>query len=44
MVFVTVDGDVVCNKKCEAAWNKDKDHFLNVVIYDDKKFYDWMHS
>ncbi len=44
MIFVTIDGDVVCNKKCEAAWKKEKDHFLNVVIHDDALYKDWMEN
>ena len=40
--LVTVDGDFACCKKCKIEWEKQRDHFFNVVIHDDKKFENWM--
>ena len=34
-VFLNADGDVACGPTCAAAWRRDKDYFLNVVIHDD---------
>jgi len=42
MVLISVDGDFVCNKKCEKQFKKDRDHFLNVTIHDDNLYSNWL--
>lgn len=42
VVIMGPDGDWVCNKQCEEAYKKEKDHFLNVIIHDDKLYNKWL--
>jgi len=32
-IFVGVDGDAVCDKYCEAEYEKQKAHFFNVTVH-----------
>ena len=41
-VVLTMDGDMACSKKCEEEYKKERDHFLNVTIHDDKLFEEWL--
>ena len=43
-VIVNIDGDMACCKKCAEEYKKQKDHFLNVVIHDDKKYEAWLNA
>jgi len=36
------DGDFACSKKCKEAYEKERDHFFNTVIHDDRLFAGWM--
>ena len=42
MIRVTIDGDFVCDKKCEEAYVKERDRFFNSIVNDDNKFDRWM--
>ena len=42
MELLNADGDFGCNKQCKEAYEKEKAHFLNVVIHDNKLFHDWL--
>ena len=42
MKLLNVDGDFVCDDKCYAAYQREKDHFLNVILPDDAKFAAWL--
>lgn len=44
MVLLNIDGDFACNKKCEAEYKKDRDHFLNVTIHDDTLYDNWLYG
>lgn len=35
------DGDFACSKTCEKKYIKDRDHFFNTVIHDDRLMDKW---
>ena len=41
---VTIDGDLACCITCKQEYEKQRDHFLNVTIHDDKKMAAWWRS
>jgi len=41
MVLVSCDGDFV-HGQCKEAYDKERDHFLNVVLHDDTLFNQWL--
>lgn len=43
-VLVSADGDFACSPACKREYEKQRDHFLNVTIHDDKEFDAWMRS
>lgn len=44
MVLVSIDGDFVCDKKCEEEYEEEKAHFLNVTIHDDTLYDQWLYG
>ena len=36
MVRVSIDGDFVCNAKCKADYDKQKDYFFNVTVHSEE--------
>ena len=44
MVLATPDADFACCAACRDEFNKQREHFLNVIVHDDKKFNDWMNE
>lgn len=44
MIFINCDGDCVCNKQCEKEYEKDKAHFLDVIINDDILYGNWLYN
>lgn len=36
------DGDFVCCKKCKEAFEKQRDHFFNVTVHDEKLTEDYI--
>lgn len=41
-ILVSPDGDFACSEACEDKYKKDRDHFFNFIITDDKAFSDWL--
>ena len=41
-ILLTVDGDFACSKDCEIKYKRDRDHFFNVILPDDRKYKNWM--
>ena len=41
-VVVNMDGDFACSPECFEEYKKQRDHFLNVILPDDKKFAGWL--
>lgn len=39
--LLTADGDFACSGPCEAEYKQKRDHFLGVVIHNDKKMAAW---
>ena len=37
MIFINIDGDIVCSKKCQQNYEKEKQHFFDVLIHDEEK-------
>lgn len=42
MVLLNIDGDFACDQVCADAYEKDKEHFLNVTIHDDRLYNEWL--
>ena len=42
MVLINVDGDFVCSKQCQSDYEVEKNHFLNNIIHDDRKYSKWI--
>jgi len=43
-VIASADGDAACCQKCLEEYKKQRDHFFNVVIHDDKKYNEWLNK
>jgi len=41
-ILISADGDFVCSKECKVAYEKEKQHFFNVIIHDEARFLNWM--
>lgn len=41
-VLLNTDGDFACSPACASIYNRKKEHFLDNVVKDDKKFNQWM--
>ena len=41
-VAVTVDGDFVCNSKCKAEFEKQRNHFFDNIIQDEGRCERWL--
>lgn len=41
-VVVNTDGDMACDEHCKREYEKQRDHFFNVIIHDDAKFAAYM--
>jgi hypothetical protein len=41
-IVVTIDGDMACCKQCKEQYEKQKNHFFNVIVNDDDKFNKWL--
>ena len=41
-VLLNANGDFVCDDVCKTNYEKERQHFLDVVIHDDTKFADWL--
>jgi hypothetical protein len=41
-ILVSADGDFVCSTVCQTKYERERDHFLNVVIHDDVLFEKWL--
>lgn len=39
---VSIDGDLACNEECKREYEKQKDHFFNVILPNDKKYDLWI--
>ncbi len=42
MVILNADGDVGCNTICQQNYIKERDHFFNVIVHDEKMCEDWL--
>ena len=42
-VVVNIDGDQACCQECSDEYEKQRDHFMNVVIHDDVLYEEWIH-
>ena len=40
-ILISCDGDFVCSEKCKEEYEKEKTHFFNVIIHDDKLMEKW---
>lgn len=38
MIFINIDEDVVCDKKCQSDYKKEKDYFFREIKHDEKSF------
>ena len=43
-VVVTIDSDMACSQACKVEYEKQRDHFLNVVLPDDEKYNQWLNA
>lgn len=41
-IFISCEGDYVCDEKCKAEEERQKKHFYDNVISDDAAFANWM--
>jgi len=41
-IYISADGDAVCDTACHDRYNLAKDKFLNETIHDDTKFNNWI--
>ena len=39
---LNADGDFACSKECDRRYKRDRDHFFNVILPDDKKYKNWL--
>jgi len=44
MIVTAPDGDCFCDQRCKDAYERDKAHFLNVVIHDDTLYSNWLYG
>lgn len=44
MVLLNADGDFACSPSCAEEYKKKMNHFLNVIIHDDKLYNRWLKS
>lgn len=41
-ILISPDGDFVCNDECKRGYEKERDYFFDVIIYDDAKMEAWL--
>ena len=41
-ILINCDGDFVCNEECKKEYEKEKEHFFNHVIGNDKAYAAWL--
>jgi len=43
-IMVSSDADFVCSNVCKEAYNKEKEHFFDIIIKDPEKIKNWLTS
>lgn len=42
LVLLTCDGDFACSDTCADKWRKELDHFLEVILPNDRLYAEWL--